>query len=134
MSVAGSALFYLFAIVAILSALGTVVVHSPIRAAMSLLTHILSLTGLFLLLGPAVPGPVKRRLGLLLAVQIAVAVSTAAARSFTPLAFGILVPVFGLGLNGLWAARHGTVPPRRTTPTRQDHHDEGGMEQNADHG
>lgn len=50
MSVAGSVLFYLLGIVTILSALGTVVVHSPIRAAMSLLTHIVSLAGLFLLL------------------------------------------------------------------------------------
>jgi NADH-quinone oxidoreductase subunit J len=50
MSVAGSVLFYLFATVAILSALGTVIVHSPIRAAMSLLMHIVSLSGLFLLL------------------------------------------------------------------------------------
>jgi NADH-quinone oxidoreductase subunit J len=50
MSIAGSVLFYGFALLAILSALGTVVVHSPIRAAMSLLTHIVSLSGLFLLL------------------------------------------------------------------------------------
>jgi NADH-quinone oxidoreductase subunit J len=50
MTVAGSVLFYGFALLAILSALGTVIVHSPIRAAMSLLTHIVSLSGLFLLL------------------------------------------------------------------------------------
>lgn len=50
MSIAGSVLFYGFALVAILSALGTVIVHSPIRAAISLLTHIISLSGLFLLL------------------------------------------------------------------------------------
>jgi NADH-quinone oxidoreductase subunit J len=50
MSVAGGVLFYGFALLAILSALGTVVVHSPIRAAMSLLTHIIALSGLFLLL------------------------------------------------------------------------------------
>jgi NADH-quinone oxidoreductase subunit J len=50
MTIAGSVLFYGFAMLAVLSALGTVVVHSPIRAAMSLLTHIVSLSGLFLLL------------------------------------------------------------------------------------
>ncbi|HKP57494.1 MAG TPA: NADH-quinone oxidoreductase subunit J [Polyangiales bacterium] len=50
MSTAGIVLFYSFAFVAVLSALGTVIVHSPIRAAMSLLTHIVSLSGLFLLL------------------------------------------------------------------------------------
>lgn len=50
MTFAGSVLFYGFALLAVLSALGTVIVHSPIRAAMSLLTHIVSLSGLFLLL------------------------------------------------------------------------------------
>lgn len=50
MSDAGMALFFLFAISAILSALGTIAMHSPIRAAMSLLAHIVSLSGLFLLL------------------------------------------------------------------------------------
>jgi len=50
MSSGGVVLFGLFGLVALLSALGTVIVHSPIRAAMSLLTHILALSGLFLLL------------------------------------------------------------------------------------
>lgn len=50
MSGATIVLFYTFAFVAVLSALGTVVVHSPIRAAMSLLMHIVALSGLFLLL------------------------------------------------------------------------------------
>ena len=97
----------------------------------------ISVTGLFLLVGPAVPGPVKLRLGLLLAVQVVVALVTAGIRTFTPLAFGVLVPVFGLGLNGLWASRHGHFPPRRPTPppsSAPEHHSEGGMEQNAGHG
>ena len=97
----------------------------------------ISVTGLFLLVGPAVPGPVKVRLGLLLAVQVVVALVTAGIRTFTPLAFGVLVPVFGLGLNGLWAARHGQFPPRRPTSppsSAPEHHSEGGMEQNAGHG
>ena len=28
------------------------------------------------------------------------------------LAFGVLVPMFGIGANGLWAARHGRYGPR----------------------
>ena len=28
------------------------------------------------------------------------------------LAFGILVPMFGIGMNGLWSVRHGTFGPR----------------------
>jgi hypothetical protein len=32
-----------------------------------------------------------------------------------PLAFGILTPLYGLGIAGLWGARHGTFAPRRPT-------------------
>jgi hypothetical protein len=37
---------------------------------------------------------------------------TSAVRPFSSLAFGVLVPVSGLGLMGLWGARYGTFPPR----------------------
>lgn len=50
MSQPGLALFVAFSLVAVLSALGTICMHSPIRAAMSLLAHIIALSGLFLLL------------------------------------------------------------------------------------
>ncbi len=33
-------------------------------------------------------------------------------RLYSPLAFGFLVPVYGLGLCGLWGARYGTFEPR----------------------
>jgi hypothetical protein len=33
--------------------------------------------------------------------------------------FGIMVPMLPLGFVGLWAARHGTFPPRRPTGTRR---------------
>ena len=94
----------------------------------------IAVASLFLLAGPAVPGPVKAKLGGLLAIQVVVALATALIRSFSPLAFGVLVPVFGVGLNGLWAARHGAFPPRRATPKRPDHRRGGEMGQNADHG
>ena len=94
----------------------------------------IAVASLFLLAGPAVPGPVKAKLGGLLAVQVVVALTTAIIRSFSPLAFGVLVPVFGVGLNGLWAARYGAFPPRRARPTRSDHRRSGEMGQNADHG
>jgi hypothetical protein len=29
-----------------------------------------------------------------------------------PLAFGVLVPMFGIGMNGAWAARYGSYGPR----------------------
>jgi hypothetical protein len=57
-----------------------------------------------------------------LAVQVVVALVTAFARLDGPdgrpgssLALGFLVPMFGFGMNGLWAAYHATFPPRATT-------------------
>jgi NADH-quinone oxidoreductase subunit J len=50
MSGPSTALFIACALGALLSALGTVLTHNPIRAAMSLLAHIITLSGLFLLL------------------------------------------------------------------------------------
>ncbi|CAB4579849.1 unannotated protein [freshwater metagenome] len=86
----------------------------------------LSVAELYFLLGAAIPRDVKRTMNLCLLVQTVVAVATAMTRLTTPsdsassgssagstLAFGVLVPMFGLGLNGLWAAVHGTFGPRR---------------------
>jgi len=53
-----------------------------------------------------------------LGAQCVVALATALARGTTDgragstLAFGILAPMLGLGLNGLWAAFHGSFGPR----------------------
>jgi hypothetical protein len=46
-------------------------------------------------------------------VCLAVTVGTAAANPF-----GVLVPMYPLGLVGLWGARRGVYPPRRTVPRR----------------
>jgi hypothetical protein len=62
---------------------------------------------LFLIQGP-VPTPVRRHLFAALIVSVAIAGATG-----TSDAFGILVPMFPLGLVGLWGARHGVFPPRR---------------------
>jgi hypothetical protein len=67
--------------------------------------------GLFFLAGSA-PSDVRRHLLGSLGVQTAVALLTASLRLFTPLAGGILVPMLGLGLCGLWGARHGSFPAR----------------------
>ena len=75
----------------------------------------LSVAGLFLLTGSA-PSDIRRVLLGCLAAQTLVAFATAAARPFTPLAFGVLVPTFGLGACGLWAARHGTFPAKGVRP------------------
>lgn len=71
----------------------------------------LSVSGLFLLTGSALREVRRLLLGALVA-QTAVALATAGVRPFTPLAFGVLVPTFGLGACGLWAARHGTFPSK----------------------
>ena len=74
---------------------------------------------MYFLLGDPTPSRVRRIMLLLLVVQVVVAAVTALARSEaedgtpgTSLAVGILVPMFGLGLNGLWCALHGVFPPR----------------------
>ncbi|MEN9801903.1 MAG: hypothetical protein RLZ37_1028 [Actinomycetota bacterium] len=90
----------------------------------------MSVTELYFLVGPHVDRRVSRVMNALLGIQVIVAVATALARSSTPasdgsqtpgstLAFGVLVPVFGLSLNGVWASAHGRFPPRAVShPTR----------------
>jgi hypothetical protein len=78
-----------------------------------------SVTQLFLLLGQATPSRVRRVMLGLLAVQVVASFVTAVWRIDGPdgtpgssLAVGLLVPMFGLGMNGLWAAYHAQFPPR----------------------
>jgi hypothetical protein len=82
------------------------------RAAARSRTDDVTVPGVFFLQGSA-PRSVRRHLLGATLVQTAVAFATAGARPFTSLAFGILVPVYGLGLAGLWGARHGEFGPRR---------------------
>ena len=82
-------------------------------------TQEIAVAELYLLTGKALPAAPKRALLWLLGVQIVAALGTALARPNTDgragstLAFGVLVPMLGLGLNGLASARHGTFGPRR---------------------
>ncbi len=99
---------------------------------------------MYLLLGDPTPARVRRTMLALLVVQIAVALSTALARSEaedgspgTSLAVGILVPMFGLGLNGLWCAFHGVFPPRADVDGARGAQvvtSESAIGQNEDHG
>lgn len=90
-------------------------VAALLRAADRSRREVLDLPGLFWLSGSA-PVASKRLLRGAFLVQVVVALVTASVRPFTALAFGILVPVYGLGLMGLWAAREGTFPARRIPP------------------
>ena len=79
----------------------------------------ISVTQLFLLLGDPTPQRVRRIMSSMLLLQCLTATVTAFARPNTAdgspgssLALGFLVPMFGLGMNGLWAAYHGRFGPR----------------------
>lgn len=68
----------------------------------------LVVASLYLTVGDA-PREVRWQLFAALGVCVLVTAATAAADPF-----GVLVPMLPLGLVGLWAARHGTFPPRPT--------------------
>lgn len=74
-------------------------------------TELLGVGGIYFLAGCA-PNDVRWHLMGATAVQAVVALTTASLRPFTSVAFGILVPMYGLGVAGIWAARHGVFPDR----------------------
>jgi hypothetical protein len=73
---------------------------------------VVTLSGLFFLSGGAAPPDTRRRLRIALAVEVVVVVTAAAIRPFTEVAFGILAPMFGLGLMAMWGGRHGSFAAR----------------------
>lgn len=75
--------------------------------------EVLSVAGIYFLSGDAAPREVRVHLMVSLAAQVVVALATAGVRPFTALAFGILVPMYGLGIAGRWAAEHGRYPQGR---------------------
>ena len=95
---------FLVGCVLLLSAFATGVSRSRAEA--------VSTAGLFLLADDAAPPDVRRLLRGALAVQVVAVVAAASVRPFTEVAFGILAPMLGVGLMGLWGARHGQFPPR----------------------
>jgi len=108
-------------------------------------TDEIGVANLYLLTGETAVRPVKRAMLAALAVQVvgclgfgAAGFSSLGVNEANLMAFAILVPVFGLGLNGLWAARHGAFGPRIVTaPAKRrggvppSDHD---LEKNARHG
>ena len=69
----------------------------------------IDLPGLFWLKGTAPPAARRTLIGLLW-VQVGAALAVAAARPYTVLAFGVLAPLWGLGVITLWAGKHGRFP------------------------
>ena len=94
---------------------------------------------IYFLTHEVVPRSQRHLMWAALTVQCTVALATALARPNTDgqpgstLAFGILVPMLGLGLNGLLAAKHGRFAPR-PGPTEAVPPSDPEMEQNAPHG
>lgn len=79
----------------------------------------ISVSQIYLLAGKSTPPRVRWSMLTLLLIQCGVAMGTALARADDPdgspgtsLAVGILVPMFGIGLNGLWCSFHGVFEPR----------------------
>jgi hypothetical protein len=74
---------------------------------------------LYLLTGTTAPRRVGRTMTAALVVQVVAAIAGAwigvvglDEGQLNALAFGVLVPMFGIGMNGVWAARHGSYGPR----------------------
>lgn len=98
-----------------LFALGTLAfLASFLRAVERSRTEEIAVTELYFLAGGCAPKAVRLHFMGALAVQVVAAFATASARPFTAVAFGILVPMYGLGMAGLWASAHGTFAKRRT--------------------
>jgi hypothetical protein len=79
----------------------------------------ISVTQLFFLAGDVAPKNVRVAMWYCLAVQCVVGLGVALARPSTDgkagsvLAFAVMVPMLGIGLNGLWAGKFGTFDPRQ---------------------
>ena len=82
-------------------------------------TDEISVAGLFVLLGGVAPRRITMVMNSCLTAQVVVGLIGAIVRGSTDgragstLAFGVLVPIFGLGLNGLWSSRLGVFPSRQ---------------------
>lgn len=75
-------------------------------------TELIGIPGLFFLASGAAPRASRRALRIATAVEVVAVVAAASIRPFTEVAFGILAPMFGLGIMGVWGGRYGEFPPR----------------------
>jgi hypothetical protein len=75
-------------------------------------TEMVSVPGLFFLTGDVAPPATRRTLVFATAIEVVVVVAAASIRPYSEVAFGILAPMFGLGLMAVWGGRYGEFPPR----------------------
>ena len=71
-----------------------------------------SLAGLLAVDASFVTAAARNRLWSINVAQIVIAVSAASLRPFTQQAFGLLVPMFGVGIAALWGSRYAAFHPR----------------------
>ena len=99
----------------------------------------IAVSALYFLVDGCAPKAIATRMNVLLGVQTLVALATAIARPSTQgqrgstLAFGILVPMLGLGLNGLWGAFHGQFSPRAVGQADVVHGGQSEIVKDSDH-
>jgi hypothetical protein len=99
----------------------------------------ISVAALYFLVDKCAPQSISRLMNGALGVQVVVAVATAISRTTTDgrtgstLAFGVLAPMMGLGLNGLWGATHGTFAPRQFENSAEVPHQEPASGQDENH-
>jgi hypothetical protein len=75
-------------------------------------TDLVTVPGLFFLAGDVAPRDTRRALRIATAVEVVAVVAAASIRPYSEVAFGILAPMFGLGMMGVWGGRHGVFPAR----------------------
>lgn len=73
---------------------------------------LVSIGGLFFLAGDTAPADVRRPFRVALAVETVAVVLAASIRPYTEVAFGVLAPMFAMGLMGTWGGRYGQFPER----------------------
>ena len=102
-------------------------------------TDHISVAALYFLVDKCAPQSISRLMNGALGVQVVVAVATAISRTTTDgrtgstLAFGVLAPMMGLGLNGLWGATHGIFAPRQFENSAEVPHQEPASGQDENH-
>jgi hypothetical protein len=75
-------------------------------------TELITIAGLFFLADGVAPRATRRALRIATAVQVVAVVAAASIRPYSEVAFGILAPMFGLGMMAVWGGRYGEFPPR----------------------
>jgi hypothetical protein len=75
-------------------------------------TELVTVPGLFFLAGDVAPRATRRALRIASAVEVVAVVAAASIRPYTEVAFGILAPMYGLGMMGVWGGRYGAFPAR----------------------